>query len=621
MRKITKTVCIALTGCLAAAALAGCGSETKTVLELPHYDGTEYTSELHDVPEYNRELWRSNVNATRIMELADPQVFDNTSRDGYYYIYATNDMTTSRTKDFIEWEFMGTILETPSGWADRWAPEVIYDEETEKYLYFFSATAQSGASCVLYLATSDRPYGPFELVDFSDADSCFGAENVHTYSDNDSPLTKDDFQNAFDKYTYFDPVKFGAVLNQKYGTSISTTHIPTIDPHPFIVPETDEAHGGEKYLYVSLDDPYYSGLDRGILAIRCDNWFKPDYSTAEVVTRVGYSTIEDYNRAKAGEEVKTLWFELAGTALVNEGPEAYYHNGKYYLTLSYCGYGDPGYGVVQAVGDSPLGPFRKLTEAENGVLLSYDAGGNTKASGTGHHSFFEIGDKLYIAYHRHSVYGTTDGGRELALDEIKWLKTEDIDGNEIEVMYVNGPTVTVQPRFDNEAEYKNIAEQGTVKLEKGKFANGSSAEYLNDGLLSMNTVVNQDFVNAHVKETQITQTSTFSITFDELKTVRGFMVYDSKLKEEVFRKIKNIEFIGEENGQEITYYIAELNLDERSNIVISSFDGSVRNTVRGGGVYAEFDAIKVKQIKFTVEVPENQKQVGIAEIAVLGKVK
>lgn len=34
MRKITKTVCIALTGCLAAAALAGCGSETKTVLEL-----------------------------------------------------------------------------------------------------------------------------------------------------------------------------------------------------------------------------------------------------------------------------------------------------------------------------------------------------------------------------------------------------------------------------------------------------------------------------------------------------------------------------------------------------------------------------------------------------------
>ena len=127
---------------------------------------------------------------------------------------------------------------------------------------------------------------------------------------------------------------------------------------------------------------------------------------------------------------------------------------------------------------------------------------------------------LYIAYHRHSVYGTTDGGRELALDEIKWLKTEDIDGNEIEVMYVNGPTVTVQPRFDNEAEYKNIAEQGTVKLEKGKFANGSSAEYMNDGLLSMNTVVNQDFVNAHVKETQITQTSTFSVTFNELKTVR-----------------------------------------------------------------------------------------------------
>lgn len=621
MRKITKTVAVALTGAVVAAALAGCGAETKTVLELPYYSGTEYTSELHDVPEYNRALWRSNVNATREVELADPQIYDNTWDDGYYYLYATNNLTTSRTKDFIEWEFMGTILETPAGWTDRWAPEVIYDEETEKYLYFFSATAQAGASCVLYLATSDRPYGPFELVDFTDAESCFGAGNVHTYSDENSSLTKDDFNHGFDKYTYFDPVKFGAVMNQKYGMSISTRLIPTIDPHPFVVPETDAAHGGEKYLYVSLDDPYWTGLDRGILAIKCDNWFKPDYSTAEVVTRVGYYTIEDYNTAKAGGEVETVWFETAGAVAVNEGPEVYYHNGKYYLTCSYCGYGEPGYAVVQAIGDSPLGPFRKLTEAENGVLLSYDAGANVKASGTGHHSFVEIGDKLYIAYHRHSVYGTADGGRELAIDELKWVKTEDIDGNEIEVMYANGPTVTVQPRFDNEAEYKNIAEEGTVKLESGELADGSLTDYLNDGLLSMNTVVNQDFVNAHVKETQITKTSTFSVTFDELKTVRGFLVYDSKLKEEVFRKIKNIEFIGEENGREITYYIAELNLDERSNIVLSGFDGSVRNTVRGGGVYAEFDAIKVKQIRFTVELPENQARVGISEIAVLGKVK
>lgn len=621
MSKFKRTIAVALTGCIAAAMLAGCGAETKTVLELPHYNGTEYMSELHDVPAYNRELWRSNVNETREMELADPQIYDNTWDDGYYYVYATNGMTTSRTKDFIEWEFMGMIMETPSGWADQWAPEVVYDEENEKYLYFFSATASTGARCVLYLAVADKPYGPFELVDFSNADSCFGSGNVHTFSAENSPYTQADYADSFAKYTYFDPVKFGAAMHEKYGTPFTTKYIPTIDPNPYVVPASDAAHAGEKYLYFSLDDPYYGGLDRGIAVIKLDNWYKPDYTTVEVVTRVGYYTIEDYNTAKAGGTVEEVWFEKAADSLVNEGPEVYCHNGKYYLSLSYCGYGEPGYAVVQAVSDSPLGPFRKLTEAENGILLSYDAGGNVKASGVGHHYFFEIGDKLYIVYHRHSVYGTADGGRELAIDEVKWIETEDIDGNKLEVMYVNGPTVTVQPRFDDEAEYKNIAEQASVKLEKGKLADGSSVDSLNDGLLSMNTVVNQDFVNTHIKETQITETSTFSVTFDELKTVRGFMVYDSKLKEEVFRKIKNIEFIGEENGREITYYIAELNLDERSNIVLSGFDGSVRNTVRGGGVYAEFDAIKVKQIKFTVEVPENQKQVGIAEIAVLGKVK
>ena len=621
MRKIIKTICIALTGCIAAAALAGCGGETKTVLELPYYDGTEYTSELHDVPEYNHDLWRSN--GPRVLGIADPHIFDNTARDGYYYLnYAAMNFKTVRTKDFNEWESMGVCFSTPDGWTDQWAPETIYDEEHERYLLFFSATARAGSSCILYVAAAENPYGPYELVDFSDADSCYGAENVHTYTDADSTLTKDDFSDyGFVKYTYFDPVKIGAVLNKKYGMSISTRLLPTIDPHPFVVPETDAVHGGEKYLYVSLDDPYYTGLDRGILVMKCDNWFKPDYSTAEIVTRVGYYTIEDYNTAKAGGTVEEVWFEKAAESLVNEGPEVYFHNGKYYLTLSYSGFGEPGYAVVQAVSDSPLGPFRKLTEAENGILLSYDAGGNAKVSGTGHHCFFTVGDKLFVGYHRHSSYGSADNGRQLAIDEIKWIETEDIDGNKLEVMYANGPTVTVQPRFDNEAEYKNIAEEGTVKLEKGKLADGSSADYMNDGLLSMNAVVNQEFVNAHVKETQISKTSTFSITFDELKTVRGFMVYDSKLKEEVFRKVKNIEFIGEENGREIIYYIAELTLDERSNIVISSFDGSVRNTVRGGSVYAEFDAIKVKQIKFTVEMPENQKQVGISEIAVIGKVK
>ena len=39
----------------------------------------------------------------------------------------------------------------------------------------------------------------------------------------------------------------------------------------------------------------------------------------------------------------------------------------------------------------------------------------------------------------------------------------------------------------------------------------------------------------------------------------------------------------------------------------------------GGGTYVEFDAINVRAIRFTVEIPEGQSMVGISEIAVMGR--
>ena len=61
-------------------------------------------------------------------------------------------------------------------------------------------------------------------------------------------------------------------------------------------------------------------------------------------------------------------------------------NDKYYLTYSVNGFADSTYSVAQAIGDSPTGPFRKLKESENGLILNGDNGENKKVSGTGHHS-------------------------------------------------------------------------------------------------------------------------------------------------------------------------------------------------------------------------------------------
>lgn len=38
-------------------------------------------------------------------------------------------------------------------------------------------------------------------------------------------------------------------------------------------------------------------------------------------------------------------------------------------------------------------------------------------------------------------------------DEVKWVTVKDIDRNDLDVMHVNGPTVTVQPGFGYESDY------------------------------------------------------------------------------------------------------------------------------------------------------------------------
>ena len=62
-----------------------------------------------------------------------------------------------------------------------------------------------------------------------------------------------------------------------------------------------------------------------------------------------------------------------------------------------------------------------------------------------------------MIYHRHNDVVTAGSARNPAIDEIKWITVKDKNGNELEVMYANGPTCTVQPRLEEYSDYKNIA--------------------------------------------------------------------------------------------------------------------------------------------------------------------
>ena len=97
-----------------------------------------------------------------------------------------------------------------------------------------------------------------------------------------------------------------------------------------------------------------------------------------------------------------------------EGPLMFKRNGKYYFMWSEGGWTGPDYSVAYAIGDSPLGPFKRI-----GKILQQDP---KIATGAGHHSLFHVtrDDSWFIVYHRHPL-GDTDGNhREVSIDRMEF---------------------------------------------------------------------------------------------------------------------------------------------------------------------------------------------------------
>lgn len=110
-----------------------------------------------------------------VIRVAAPDPTAIRTADGYYYLYATEDIRNLpifRSKDLIEWEELGTaftketrpdfINNTNNVHAAIWAPEI--RKIKDKYVLFYSL-AQWGnhwISTVGY-AVSDSPAGPFEV--------------------------------------------------------------------------------------------------------------------------------------------------------------------------------------------------------------------------------------------------------------------------------------------------------------------------------------------------------------------------------------------------------------------------------------------------------------------------
>lgn len=593
----------------------GITADTSATIAIAHYGNLGHAVDIpftitdaQTVERYNTKLFYSNDKKTGV---ADPFILDNTKEDGYYYLYGTQgDCCCYRSKNMMDWEMLGNALDRNASSeisrvlsADIWAAEVVYDSDTELYYMFLSATPEEdtevqGAEAgtgryLLFVATSKYPDKDFKLVDFTDATSC-GEENVRKY---DTTTYQETYPDYYAKYLLLDPASHAAFCKADKTYASRGGYISAIDPHPFV----DE--NGDKYLFWADME----GVNR-MCGIKMENWLTPDWDTAAFVAWANYYTQEDYEASKTDSTVETVPYEQTSNDC-NEGTAVIEHNGKYYMTYSSGKYQDNTYQVNQAVADSPLGPYRKLTAEEGAVLLSADMIGNRMVTGTGHHSFVTVGEQLYIVYHRHDDVYRQGNARQSAIDEVKWITIKDKDGNDLDVMYINGATNTVQPKIEAYSDYKNIADEATV-------SGSEDASYLKDGLLSIQKNGNASFMQ-YIKETTISKTTTFTFDFTSARTIGAVMVYDSKMEATAFKNIAKMEFVCIEDGNEVIRTIENIRLDSEYYEMDES--GSITYIAPGAAVYAEIDNWNVKTVKVTVEVPEGQDAVGISEIKILGK--
>ncbi|MCG1008466.1 family 43 glycosylhydrolase [Salinicoccus sp. ID82-1] len=103
--------------------------------------------------------------------LADPSVIE--ADDGYFYAYGTEDYLDEekgqphipiiRSKDLIEWEYVGQALEEKPDWKSDgflWAPEIV--KFGDMYHLYYSYSIWGDPNPGIGLAVSENPEGPFE---------------------------------------------------------------------------------------------------------------------------------------------------------------------------------------------------------------------------------------------------------------------------------------------------------------------------------------------------------------------------------------------------------------------------------------------------------------------------
>lgn len=474
-----------------------------------------------------------------------------------------------RSKDLYNWERVGSVgngkylcVVDDEDWCDNvfWAPECIRNPADGKYYYYcnspikqnwgvegFSSSANQSDRFNVCIAVADTPVGPFDVL--YDSDPATG-KRIPT-------------------------INFQKGCGAQYPWAV-------IDISPFF----DD--NGDFYLYLKKEgDDHYTYL-RGIWGLKMKSMSIPDYSTVRVLAKPDFVTAT--STPGQIEQIETEGEYYFTESDVNEGPFMIKHGGKYYLTYAANGYGNVAYSVHQAVSDAPLGPFRKLSADEGNPVLDGSVYGNMH--GTAHHAFVNVGDELYILYHRHnsSLDGNATSGRSMDVDRVNWVTNSD----GLEVLTANGPSYTLQWLPEAASGYEDLARIADISVSEGK-----GVSFLHDRVLPYYTV-SKDMAFTLDSDKENSSELKITLRWDKPVSVSALMIYNSDSLETAFSKISEVRLKLAERpdwaDKDYDYaLIKDLKMPKRY------YNSETETYIGCAPASAEFEPVKVTEITLVID--------------------
>ena len=619
-------MCVCSVGGIMTGCGNGMGKSDLGEVELPHYS---YENTAID-GNYNHNLfYRNDLD----VKYGDPTTIYIAEGEyaGTFLTSGTSSGTgysVSTSKNFIDWDSSGdgfVPAKNHFGVTKFWAPQLMYDkdarwgdynkgtaDEADKkglfFMFYCAATSNNMPTLpvntnYLAVAIATEPGGPY--TEYT------GTNQNGTRMDASVPLFNIEYINPEN------PAALCTTLddNAANGWELYRVGRSFIDPAPFVDPVT-----GDKYLFFCRNRCVDSTNE--IWGVKMKDWVTPDYTTVTRITAFEYITVAGAIAADRNQK-----YDVKGwTQKIDEGPFAYYADGTYYMTFSIGSTNDKLYPVGQATATSPLGPYTKV-QGEDGGLVCVP-GSDWDINSSGHHSFLEVGDELWIVYHSYPISASGAlGSRGQGFDRV--FIHENNKGQK--VLHANGPTKNIQALPEVVSGYKNVAPLATVSATH--VAKESDAKYLSDNLIAMHGDTDISYFNDWTPEFEVDGKETvITLDFNDYVTARAIMIYNSHEYKNSFNEIAKIEMaFKNKDGQTGVAVIDKLGFNMSANVVpldyIYSEDelNDIENlddyyTIRtGGAAIAEFNEISVNKIRITIKKGDNKDGLKVNEIVVLGK--